>query len=81
MADSEFDGSLKAIYTEIKYLRKDVQGLEGRVLMLGEDHEARLRVVETKATRTEERQRISTGILGTISILGSALAAYLGVQR
>jgi hypothetical protein len=82
MADSDtFDGSLKAIYTEIKYLREDIQGLEGRVLMASEDHEARLRIVESHTTRTEERQRITTGILATLSLLGSALAAYLGVQR
>jgi hypothetical protein len=89
MADSdEFDGSLEAVYSEIKYLRGDVQylrgdfqGLEGRVRMVTDDHEARLRVVETKAIQAEERQRTSTGILGVISLLGSALAAYLGVQR
>lgn len=81
MADSEFDGSLKAVYTEIKYLRQDVQGLEGRVRMITDDHEARLRVVESHAARSEERQRVSTGILATLSLLGSALAAYLGVQK
>jgi hypothetical protein len=81
MADSEFDGSLKAVYTEIKYLREDVQGLEGVVRMSIDDHEARLRVVETKAIQSEERQRTSTGILATLSLIGSMLAAYLGVQR
>jgi hypothetical protein len=81
MADSEFDGSLKAVYTEIKYLREDVQGLEGIVRMSIDDHEARLRVVEAKAIQSEERQRTSTGILATLSLIGSMLAAYLGVQR
>jgi hypothetical protein len=81
MADSEFDGSLKAVYTEIKYLREDVQGLEGVVRMSIDDHEARLRIVETKAIQSEERQRTSTGLLATLSLIGSVLAAYFGVQR
>jgi hypothetical protein len=82
MADSDgFDGSLKAVYTEIRYLREDIQSLEGVVRMSTDDHEARLRIVETKAIQAEERQRVSTGILGVVSLLGSALAAYLGVQR
>jgi hypothetical protein len=74
---------LREDVTEIKneMARKDdVNGLEGQLRMLREDHEARLRQVETKTTCLEERQSTLTRVLAGLSILASGIAAFLGVR-
>jgi len=44
------------------------------------DHEERLRILERNSAKMEQRLNVQTGILGTLTVLGSSIAAYLGVK-
>ena len=45
-----------------------------------EDHETRLRILETSKVRLEQQLKIQTGALGTLMVLGSSIATWLGVK-
>lgn len=46
-----------------------------------EDHELRLRILERNSIRYDQRLNIQTGILGTLTVIGSSIAAYLGIKN
>lgn len=46
-----------------------------------QDYEARLRRLEANSIKQEQRLSIQTGILGTLTVIGSALSAWLGVRN
>ena len=45
-----------------------------------EDHEKRLRILERNSAKMEQRLNVQTGILGTLTVVGSSIAAWLGVR-
>ena len=63
---------------------KNIEGLLKRHIdradSLHEDYEARLRRLESSSIKYEEQLKLQTGVLGTLTVLGSTIAAYLGVR-
>jgi len=77
----DLNGHLAAISIEIRYLREDIQAMDGRIRMLADDHEARLRVVEQHCNKAEERGRVTSLALAGFTVVASAIAGWLGVQK
>jgi len=57
-------------------LEKKIQADEKKM----DDYEARIRILENRSIKHEQRLNVQTGILGTLTVIGSSLAAYLGVK-
>ena len=61
---------LRAIAGDIAEIKEDLKAMNGRQR---EDHD--------RMTRLEERVNVRSGLLAALTVLASAIAAYLGIRN
>ncbi len=79
--DAGFRDSKEKVDAGFKDSKEDVASLCKRWEEGHEDHEDRLRVVETATTKIESRMTILAGLQAAFTSVTAGLAAWLGVQR
>ena len=72
--------TLAVLSTQLKSIEQLLKTHIERAEKYHEDHEARLRILETSKIRLEQQLKIQTGALGTLMVLGSSIATWLGVK-
>ena len=81
MPDSE-DGrvNLAVLSTKLDNIERLIRTHIENDSIQRKDHEGRLRTLEANSIKYEQRLNLQTGILGTLTVLGSSIAAWLGVR-
>jgi len=82
MADGPTPNNHRVTLAEIKrdlaHLIEEFQEMRDETRTWRKAQEERVRCMENEMARLDERQKATTGILGTATFIGSAIAAAIG---
>lgn len=70
--------TLAVIQEQLATIRREMNDGFERMQDCNRDHENRIRKVEEMVLKLEQRLTIMSGLLGTLTFIGSAIAAWLG---
>ena len=70
--------TLAVIQEQLSTIRREMNEGFDRIDSCNKDHEDRIRAVEQAVIKLEQRIPVITGLLGTLPLIGSAVAAWLG---
>lgn len=81
MDDGNGRVTMAILATKLDALTEEVRSYHEMLCGRMDDHEHRIRAVEMQTASIAERQRTTTGILAALQLIGSTVAAWLGVRN